>query len=258
MEHLQLERPLVVFDLETTGTHVETDRIVEIAVLRIDAAGNRESKRRLINPERPIPRQATAVHGIRDEDVRDAPTFRQIARGLLEFLGDADLAGFNVSRFDVPLLERELRSCGLDLRVAGRRVVDAMTIYHKKERRDLSAAVRFFLHRDHPEAHSAEADVAATAEVLEAQLAHYSDLPRTVDELDAWIRGVPRDAVDRDGKFVWQDGEAVFSFGKHQGRTLREIAAEKPDYLEWITGSDFPPEAKELVRRALSGDFPSP
>ena len=258
MTGLKLDRPLIIFDLETTGTDPATDRIVEISALRVSPDGGRESRTRRINPERPIPAGATAVHGIRDEDVRDEPTFRQIARGLLEFLGDADLAGFNVLRFDLPLLDREFRDCGLDLGVAARRVVDAMTIYHRMERRDLSAAVSFYLGRSHDGAHTAEADVTATAEVLEAQLERYPDLPHGVEELDAWMRGGRADGVDRSGKFVWKDGEAVLAFGKHQGKTLRQVAQENPGYLEWVAKSDFPPDAKQVAVEALAGRFPSP
>jgi DNA polymerase-3 subunit epsilon len=257
MNNLKVERPLVVFDLETTGTDVEKDKIVEISVLRILPDGSRETRTRRVNPERPIPPEASAVHGITDDDVRDSPNFKQLSRGLLDFLGDADLAGYNVSRFDIPLLNREFKECGLDLRAGDRMVLDAMTIYHRKEPRDLTAAVRFFLDRDHTGAHTAEADVEATADVLDAQLARYEDLPRTVTELSAWARRVPANAVDGSGKFVWKDGEAVFGFGKHNGKSLRDVAANAPDYLSWIVGSDFPQDARELVRRALDGEFPS-
>jgi DNA polymerase-3 subunit epsilon len=256
LEHLRIERSLVVFDLETTGTDPGSDRIVEISVLRIDPDGSRESRTRRINPERPIPPEATAVHGIRDADVTGEPTFRQIARGLLDFLKGADLAGFNIRRFDLPLLEREFRECGLDLDLRGRRVVDAMTVFHRKEPRDLQAAVRFYLGREHEGAHGAEADVAASAEVLDAQLERYEDLPRTVEGLDEWCEPVRPDAVDRSGKFIWKGGEAVFAFGRYQGRSLKEIAGNKRDYLEWILRSDFPSDAKELVSRALRGEIP--
>lgn len=251
MSHLRLDRPLVVFDLETTGVDPENDRIVEIAMLKIAPDGEREPRRRLINPERPIPAEASAVHGIRDEDVRDAPPFRRVARGVLDYLGDADLAGFNVLRFDVPLLSREMQRCGLDLGLERRRVIDAMTIYHRKERRDLTAAVAFFLGREHVGAHSALADVTATADVLEAQLVRYADLPREVGELDRWLRGVPEGAIDSAGRFVASEGRAVFAFGKFRGRGLDEIAREAPDYLEWLLGSDFAADAKALVREAL-------
>jgi DNA polymerase-3 subunit epsilon len=248
----------VFFDLETTGTDPARDRIVEIAALRVEPDGNRETKRRLINPERAIPAGATAVHGITDADVRDAPTFRKVARSLLDWLVDADLAGFNVQRFDIPLLDREFRDCRMDLAVSDRRVIDAMTLFHRKERRDLTAAVRFYLDQDHEGAHSAEADVEATLGVLEAQLERYDDLPRTVEGLDGWLRAGRPNAVDLTGKFVWQDREIVFAFGKHQGKPLRAVAAQAPDYLKWIVGSDFPDDAKTLVEGALRGDYPEP
>ena len=258
MKNLELERPLVFFDLETTGTDVLADKIVEICVLRIEVDGSRETRTRKIDPERPIPAEATAIHGIRDEDVRGAPTFRQIAKGLLELIGDADLAGFNIRRFDVPLLDREFHECGLDLRVPERRLIDAMVIFHRKERRDLAAAVQFYLGREHAEAHSAEADVVATAELLDAQLERYSDLPRNVDALEGWSGANRAAAVDRSGKFAWREGEAVFAFGKHQGKTLRQVADEAADYLKWVLKSDFPSDSKELVAAALRGEFPTP
>ena len=254
MKNLLLTRPLAFLDLETTGIDPQRDKIVEIAFVRVDPDGATDSKARRINPERPIPPDATAVHGIRDEDVADAPTFRQVARGILDFLGDADLAGFNVRRFDVPLLEREFRDCGLDLALSQRRVIDAMTIFHRKEPRDLSAAVRRFLQRDHEGAHGAEADVAATLEVLDAQLEHYPDLPRTVAELDEWANPAPAGAVDRQGKFVLREGQIVFAFGRQRGRTLVEVARLQRDYLEWILKQDFPDDARALVERALRGE----
>jgi DNA polymerase-3 subunit epsilon len=250
---LVLERPLAFFDLETTGIDPLRDKIVEIAIVRLDPEGGREATTRRIHPERPIPAEATAVHGIRDEDVSGAPTFRQVARELLDVLKDADLAGFNVRRFDVPLLDREFRDCGLDLALAQRRIVDAMTIFHKREPRDLTAAVRFFLDRDHAGAHGAEADVHASIEVLQAQLARYPDLPRTIEALDAYCYPVPPGAVDRGGKFVLRDGEIVFAFGRQKGRALREVAAVQRDYLEWILKQDFPEDARRLVEKALRG-----
>lgn len=258
MKHLSLQRPLVVFDLETTGTDPTSDRVVEISVLRIEPDGSRRARTRRINPERPIPPQATAIHGIGDEDVRESPTFRQVARSLLEWLEGADLAGFNVLRFDLPLLDREFRECGLDLGLGRRKVVDAMVIFHRKEPRDLTAAVRFFLGREHEEAHGAEADVAATLEVLEAQLERYPDLPANVEELDAWTRPARANGAAAPAKFRWQDGEWVFAFGKHNGVTLRQVATENAGYLEWILQADFPDDAKKLVEGALRGNFPEP
>lgn len=253
MASLNLTRPIVCFDLETTGIDPATDRIVEISVLKVDPDGTRTVRTRRVNPGRPIPAGATAVHGIRDEDVADEPPFRQLARGLLELIGDADLAGFNVSRFDIPMLDREFRECGLDLGLSGRHVVDSMTIFHRMEPRDLSAATRFYLDRELTDAHSAEADVAASFEILEAQLARYEELPHGVGELDAWLRRVPDNAADSSGKFVMEDDRVVFNFGKHRGKALAGIAAEAPDYLQWILGTDFPDDAKQLVREALDG-----
>jgi len=254
VRHLRLDRPLAFFDLETTGTDPSRDKIVEIAVVRVDPDGSRRTLRHRINPGRPIPKEASAIHGITDADVREAPAFGAIARELLDLLADADLSGFNVRRFDVPLLEREFRECGYDLAVTTRRVIDVMTIFHRKEPRDLSAAVRFFLERDHAGAHGAAADIEATVEILDAQLARYEDLPRDVAALHDWLHPQPPDAVDRQGQFIVREGEVVFAFGKLRGRPLREVARLERDYLEWILRQDFPEDARALVERALRGE----
>jgi DNA polymerase-3 subunit epsilon len=251
---LDLKRPLAFFDLETTGIDPAKDKIVEIAIVRLDPDRSRRGVAYRVNPGRPIPKEATAVHGIADADVVACPSFRDLSGSLLDLLSDSDLAGFNVRRFDVPLLDREFRDCGLDLALAGRRIVDVMTIFHRKEPRDLTAAVRFFLDRDHGGAHGAQADVEASLDVLHAQLARYGDLPRTVAELDAWCHPVPADAVDRDGKFVLREGQIVFNFGRQKGRALKEVARSQPDYLEWILKQDFPDDARSLVVAALRGD----
>lgn len=251
MSPLELRRPLAVFDLETTGTDPAKDKIVEISLVRVDPGGGRTTITRRVNPGRPIPAEATAVHGIRDADVAAAPLFRELARELLDALLDSDLAGFNVRRFDVPLLDREFKEAGLDLALAERRIVDAMTIYHRKEPRDLTAAVRFFLGREHTGAHGAESDVVASLAVLESQLERYPDLPRTVEALDAFCFPVPEGAVDRGGKFVLKEGEVTFAFGKQKGRALREVARLQRDYLEWILKQDFPDDARTLVEAAL-------
>ena len=249
--NLDLKRPMAVFDLETTGTDPLRDKIVEIALIRVDPGGERAAMVCRVNPGRPIPPEATAVHGITDADVATSPPFRDVARGLLDFLSDADLAGFNVRRFDVPLLDREFRDCGFDLALSQRRIVDAMTIFHRKEPRDLTAAVRFFLDRDHAGAHGAAADAEASLAVLAAQLGRYPDLPRTVGGLDRWCNPTPPGAVDRGGKFVLREGEIVFAFGRQKGRTLREVARAQRDYLEWILKQDFPEDARGLVEKAL-------
>jgi len=255
---LRLERPLAVFDLETTGIDPATDKIVEVAVLRILPDGGRDMKARRVNPERPIPPGATAVHGIRDEDVADAPTFRQLAPRLLEFLEGADLAGFNVARFDVPLLDREFRECGHDLAVASRRIVDSMRIFHRMEPRDLTAAARFYLDRDHADAHAAQADVEMTADILVAQIRRYDDLPSDVPGLAEFCSSRKPGAIDSQGKFVWRGDEAAIAFGKHAGTPLRVLASRHPDYLEWILKTDFPEDAKRIAADALRGRFPEP
>lgn len=254
MSTLTLHRPLAFFDLETTGIDPRTDKIVEIAIVRRDPDGTRAGRVWRVDPERPIPKEATAVHGIGDADVRGLPPFRAVAAEIVRHLGDADLAGYNVRRFDVPLLERELKESGADLALAGRRVIDAMTIFHRKEPRDLSAAVKFFLGRPHDGAHGAEADVLASLDVLEAQLARYDDLPATVDELEQWCNPKVEGAVDREGKFVVREGEVVFAFGRQKGKPLREVARVQRDYLEWILRSDFPDDARKLVEAALRGE----
>ena len=254
MRHLRLDRPLALFDLETTGIDPSRDKIVEIAVVRVDPDGSRRTATHRVHPGRPIPKEATAIHGIGDDDVRDQPAFAAIAPGLLDLMADADLAGFNVRRFDVPLLDREMKDAGLDLAVGSRRIIDVMTIFHRKEPRDLAAAVRFFLERDHAGAHGATADIEATLEVLDAQLGRYDDLPRSVDALHAWLNPQPPDAVDRQGKFVVREGEVVFAFGKLRGRPLKEVARVERDYLEWILRQDFPDDARALVERALRGE----
>ncbi len=258
MKNLKLTRPLAFFDLETTGIDAGSDRIVEICILKEFPDGRQESLVERLNPERPIPGEATAVHGISDHDVRDCPRFRDRAGVYLAMLEGADLAGYNVQRFDIPLLRRELRDAGLDLPMAGVRVVDAMTIYHRKERRDLSAAVRFFLGREPEGAHSARGDVAATAEVLDAQLARYDDLPDTVEALEAWCNPVHPDAVDRSGKFLWKEQKIVFTFGKYRDRTLVSVCESNRGYLEWVLRSDFPEDSKKVVQAALGGRLPDP
>ena len=254
MRHLRLQRPLVFFDLETTGIDPTRDKIVEIAMIRVEPDGTRRPAVHRVNPGRPIPKEATAIHGIGDDDVRDEPMFSAIAGEIAALLEGADLAGFNVRRFDVPLLERELKECGHDLAVQGRRIIDVMSIFHRKEPRDLSAAVRFFLARDHDGAHGAAADIDATLDVLDAQLARYEDLPRDLDGLDRWLNPPVVDAVDRNGKFVVREGEIVFAFGKLRGRPLREVAQVERDYLEWILRQDFPEDARALVEKALRGE----
>lgn len=252
----ELTRPLVVFDLETTGTNPHVDRIVEIALLKIHPDGETESRCLRVNPEQPIPPETTAIHGITDDDVANAPRFREISVELLSFLRDCDLAGFGIIRFDVPLLRREFSRAGIDFPPPNTRLVDAQRVFHFKEPRDLSAALRFYCNDDHANAHSADADVAATWRVLLGQLERYSDLPKSVEELDLFCN--PRDpsALDPDGKIRWRGNEAVIAFGQKSGISLRQLVQDEPNYLKWILNKDFSPEVKAIVRDAMDGRFP--
>ncbi len=253
--NLHLTKPLAVIDLETTGLNPESDRIVEISVLLIALDGSRVSKTRRVNPGIPIPAEATAVHGIHDSDVAGEPRFAQLAAGFLDFLDGADLAGYNVRGFDLPLLAKEFERAGRPFSLEGRAVVDAMEIFKRKETRDLAGAYRFFCGKSRDDLHSADADVLACAEILEAQVAHYDDLPREPAALDALFRPP---WIDREGKFAWRGGEAVFNFGKRRGQTLKAVAAEDASYFQWMVGADFPEDAREIARRALRGEFPEP
>lgn len=250
-------RPLVFFDLETTGTEKTLDRVVEIAAIAVAPEGPPRVFDRRVNPGVRIPSEATAVHGITDSDVAGAPSFPDIAPELLAFLGEADLAGYNIRSFDAPLLVREFQRAGIPFSLEGRRIVDMQTIFFRKEPRDLAAALRFFAGREHAGAHGALADVVAAAEVLAGQLRRYGDLPRTLDGLHEFSTPVEGRWVDPDKRFVWRDGEAVFNFGAHRGKSLALVAETKPDYLDWIIRGDFPEPAKEIARRARRGVFPA-
>jgi len=247
-------KPLAVFDLETTGTYVRSDRIVELAILRIDPDGTATYKLRRVNPEMPIPPDATAVHGISDADVAAEPTFRRLAKSLAAFLEDCDLVGYNLRRFDVPLLQEEFARAGVKFELAGRSIIDACTIFKTNERRNLAAAYDFYCGKDLEGAHSAGADTLATTEILLQQMERYSDLPRTAAELHEYCRDPSW--VDEDGKFKWRGGEAVFSFGKHAGEPLREVAETAPGYLDWMIEADFPEETLAILRGAKEGSFP--
>ncbi len=254
---LQLERPLAFIDLESTGTSPERDRIVEIAVLRLQPDGSEDVRCHRMNPGIPIPADATAVHGITDADVADEPPFASCAKALYTLLDRCDFAGFGIRRFDLPLLRAEFRRCGgMAFSWRGRAVIDAMAIFHNKHPRDLAAAVQLYCGREFPQAHSAMNDVRATRDVLLGQLIAHPELPSSVDQLHS-VCNDDDDCVDLDGKLVWVDGEATFAFGEHKGESLKQVTKAAPDYLGWMLRKDFDFELKEIIQRALGGDFPA-
>ena len=251
---LNLRRPMVFFDLETTGTNIATDRIVEISVVKVMPDGEEITRTRRINPEMPIPAEATAVHHITDEDVKDCPTFRQVAKSLCEFMMGCDFCGFNSNRFDLPLLAEELIRAGVDVNFLRKaKYVDVQNIFHKKEERTLVAAYRFYCGKELEAAHSANADTMATYEVLCSQLDRYSDLENSVDFLSEFSsRGKTADFAGRIG--YNDEGEEVFTFGKYKGCTVKEVFTTKdPGYYAWIQERDFPSYTKHILTQIKLG-----
>ena len=243
---LQLKRSLVFFDLETTGINVTKDRIVEISYLKIRPDGTEESRTWRVNPLVRIPEQATAVHGITNEDVKDCPPFAAIACDLAEQLADSDLAGFNSNRFDVPLLAEEFLRAQVDIDLSHRKFVDVLTIFHKMEPRNLKAAYKFYCGKDLTDAHQAEGDTKATYEVLMAQLDRYPELENDVDALSVYSSFTNN--VDYAGRMVYNDnGEAVIHFGKYNGQLVRDVLKKDPGYYGWIMQGDFALDTKKKL-----------
>ena len=256
---MNLDRPLVVFDLETTGLFPKKDRIIELGAIKVLPDGAEEERCWLLNPGMPIPQESTAVHGIADADVKDCPTFAERADEIFEFFEGCDLSGFNSDRYDIPCLEEEFARVGKNFAVSQRRCIDVQRIYHKMEPRDLTAAVRFYLGRDHAGAHGAEADTRATLEVLKAQLVKYPGLPKGSAEMSEFL--APRDpnSIGRCKELLWRDGELYVNFGKKKGEKLRDILFREEKYLKWILKGDFDTEVKSVVRDLLdNGRLPAP
>lgn len=250
---LQLQRPIAVLDLETTGVFIEIDRIVEVGVLKLTCDRERDSFQRRVNPEIKIPQEASAVHGIRDEDVASQPTFREIATSLEEFLSNCDLAGFNILSFDLPILEREFERSGVRFSTEGRHIIDAKAIYHLKEPRDLAAAVGLYCGRGHENAHSAFDDALACLEVVEGQLARYPDLPNSVEELSVFSQQTLQQRYLDSGRwFRSRYGKPAFARGKHIGRNLTEVAIEDPDFVKAILSrEDLPVDTREMILQSV-------
>ena len=243
---LNLKKPIVFFDLETTGIDPARDRIVEISTVKVFVDGHTETKTRRLNPEMHIPAEATAIHGITDEDVADQPRVREIAKSLAAYLEGCDLGGYNSNKFDIPVLYEEFLRAGVDFDFRKRKLVDVQNIFHKKEQRTLVAAYKFYCDRDLDEAHSAEADTRATYEVLKAQLDRYDDLENDVDKLAEFSsRG---ETADYAGRILYNEkGEEVFGFGKYKGRSVSEIFRIEPSYYAWMMNGDFPLYTKKVI-----------
>ena len=243
---LNLKRPIVFFDLETTGVDTARDRIVEISMIKIMPDGEEQTRTRRLNPGIPIPPEATAVHGITDEDVRDCPTFARVAKSLADFIRGCDFGGFNSNRFDLPVLVEEFMRAGVDVDFHRRRFVDVQNIFHKKEQRTLVAAYRFYCGKELDDAHAAEADTRATYEVLQAQLDRYDDLENDIDFLaDYSSQGR---CADFAGRILNNErGEEIFNFGKFRGCSVAEVFRREPSYYSWMMNGDFPLYTKKVI-----------
>ena len=243
---LNLKRPIVFFDLETTGVDTAKDRIVEISMVKVMPNGDEVVRTRLINPQMHIPEEATAIHGITDEDVKEQPTFTQIAKSLSQFIEGCDFGGFNSNRFDLPMLVEEFLRAGVDVDFKSRKFVDVQNIFHKMEQRTLVAAYKFYCDKDLTDAHSAEADTRATYEVLKAQLDRYPELENDVTALaDFSARG---ETADYAGRIVYNEkGEEVFNFGKYKGHKVSDIFQREPSYYDWMMKGDFPLYTKKVI-----------
>ena len=258
MLKLITDRPLAIYDIEATGINPRGDRIVDLAVVVISPDGKREQFSWRFNPERPIPPEASAIHGIFDKDVKFSPKFRDKAQEISRVLKDADRAGYNLLHFDIPMLTEEFLRAGVPFTAEGRRVIDAQRVFHKREPRDLSAALRFYCNELHLGAHGAMDDVLATIRVIEGQFEKYNDLPREIAELDRFCN--PRDAswIDTTGKLKWADGEVTINFGRYAGRKLRELAKAEPNFLKWMLNKNFPRDVTDVIENAMKGNFPPP
>lgn len=243
---LNLANPLVFFDLETTGININKDRIIEISILKVSPNGDEDSKTRRINPGMPIPPESTLIHGITDDDVKDCPTFKEIAKSLAALIEGCDLAGFNSNRFDIPLLAEEFLRADVEIDLNKRKFIDVQTIFHKMEQRTLSAAYKFYCNKELENAHSAEHDTKATYEVLKAQLDRYPELENNIKFLSEYSSFTNN--VDFAGRMIYNDkGEEVINFGKYKGRLVSEVLNTDPSYYAWIMNGDFPLNTKKVL-----------
>lgn len=243
---LNLTKPICFFDLETTGVNITKDRIVEIAILKVFPDGKEEQKRWLVNPEMPIPKEVTEIHGISDEDVADKPTFKELAKEIYNLIKDSDLGGFNSNRFDIPLLAEEMLRADIDFDMKNRLAIDVQTIFHKMEQRTLGAAYKFYCDKELKDAHTAEADTQATYEVLKAQIEKYDSIENNTKFLADFSSR--KKFVDFAGFITYnKKGEECFSFGKHKGKLVTKVLEEEPGYFGWLLNADFPLYTKKVL-----------
>lgn len=250
MPKLTLKRPIVFFDLETTGTDPAKDRIVELAFIKLTPDGKKETITKRINPGIPIPIESTKIHGISDDDVKNCASFKQIASNLYEWIRNCDMGGYNSSKFDLPLLAEEFLRAGINVDFTERNMVDVQQIFFKREARTLSAAYKFYCNKDLENAHSAEADIEATIEVLEAQLNKYTDIGTDVPTLHNFTH--TDEYVDFARRIVMKDGFPIFNFGKHKGRKVEDIFNAEPQYYDWMMQADFSLHTKQKISEILN------
>jgi len=247
---LSLSRPICFIDLETTGINVSTDRIVEIAIVKIGVDGSKQVKRRLVNPEIAIPKACSDVHGITDEMVKDAPTFKALANEIKQFIEGSDIGGYNSNRFDVPMLNEEFLRAGISVDIESRKLLDVQKVFHKMEQRTLSAAYQFYCHKNLEDAHTAEADATATWEVLEAQIEKYPQMGNTVESIVKFTG--EDDIIDFARRFVNENGVIVFNFGKHKGKSVVQVLKDEPQYYDWMMKGDFALHTKQKLTEILN------
>ena len=249
--NLKLARPIAFIDLETTGINITNDRIVEIGIVKIQVDGTKQVKRKLINPTIPIPKASSDVHGITDEMVRDAPTFKQVANEIKQFIDNSDLGGYNSNRFDLPLLIEEFSRAGITFGIDGKKMVDVQKVFHQMEQRTLSAAYKFYCNKILEGAHGAEADATATWEILEAQIERYPNLGDTVDSIVKFTG--EDDIVDFARRFIKDEkGVEIFNFGKHKGKSIAQVLKEEPQYYDWMMKGDFALNTKQKLTEILN------
>ena len=251
---LNLKRPIVFFDLETTGLNPQTDRIIEICAIKLHPDGRREVKTRRINPTIPISKESSEITGITNADVKDCPVFRQLSKGIHSFFEGCDISGYNILRFDLPLLQEEFKRVGINMDMRGINVIDVQRIYHKKEPRTLEAALQYYCNEELAGAHAAENDVEATIKVLAGQLEKYDDLSEDVEAVakfckdDRW--------VDNAGRLHWKGEEVAIGFGRKQGMLVKELLKNDRGFIDWIINGEFPNDTKQILKDAINGVYP--